>query len=63
MFDAKDSKVIKCDLCEGREKGPVCADWCPGGAIKYVSADIAFKTKRREKLTDRLNAAKVGKEA
>jgi Fe-S-cluster-containing hydrogenase component 2 len=58
----KTGKAFKCDLCEGREEGPVCADWCPSGAIKYESTDIAFKAKRREKLTERLKAAKVGEE-
>ena len=58
----KTGKAFKCDLCEGREEGPVCADWCPSGAIKYESTNIAFKVKRREKLTERLKAAKVGEE-
>ncbi len=55
-------KAFKCDLCEGREEGPVCADWCPSGAISYTTPTIAFKAKRREKLNERLTAAKVGEE-
>ena len=58
----KTGKAFKCDLCEGREEGPVCADWCPGGAITYEPANVALKVKRRNKLTERLQAAKVGEE-
>ena len=58
----KTGKAFKCDLCEGREQGPVCADWCPSGAISYQTPTIAYKTKRREKLSERLKAAKVGEE-
>lgn len=29
-------KVEKCDLCRGK---PVCASWCPTGAIKYERLD------------------------
>lgn len=58
----KTGKAFKCDLCEGREEGPVCADWCPGGAITYEVPAVALKVKRRNKLTERLQAAKVGEE-
>jgi len=51
-------KAFKCDLCEGREEGPVCADWCPSGAIIYSKPEIAIKIKRREKLQERIEAAK-----
>lgn len=59
----KTGKAFKCDLCEGRPEGPICADWCPSGAISYARPDIAFKAKRREKLTERLKAIKSGEEA
>jgi Fe-S-cluster-containing hydrogenase component 2 len=58
----KTGKAFKCDLCGGRVEGPVCADWCPSGAIAYVKPEVAFKSKRREKLVERLKAAKVGEE-
>jgi Fe-S-cluster-containing hydrogenase component 2 len=58
----KTGKSFKCDLCEGREEGPVCADWCPTGAITYAKPNIAYKARRREKLTERLHAAKIGEE-
>jgi Fe-S-cluster-containing hydrogenase component 2 len=58
----KTGKAFKCDLCEGRAEGPVCADWCPGGAITFEASSLSFKNKRREKLTERLKASKVGEE-
>ena len=58
----KTGKAFKCDLCEGRDEGPVCADWCVSGAITYETTNIAMKAKRREKLNERLKAAKAGEE-
>lgn len=29
---------FKCDLCRNREKGPVCAEICPGKALTFVPA-------------------------
>lgn len=59
----KTGKAFKCDLCEGRPEGPVCADWCPSGAITCAEPTVAFKARRREKLIERLKAAKAGEEA
>ena len=28
-----------CDLCRGREKGPICAEYCPMKALTYVPGD------------------------
>jgi carbon-monoxide dehydrogenase iron sulfur subunit len=55
-------KAFKCDLCEGREEGPVCADWCPTGAINWSSTELAVKAKRREKMQERMDAATKSKE-
>jgi carbon-monoxide dehydrogenase iron sulfur subunit len=55
-------KSFKCDLCEGRVDGPVCADWCPSGAITWMSPEIAAKAKKRHKLQERINAATMAKE-
>ena len=30
---------LKCDLCLGREGGPICVAICPGGALTYVPAE------------------------
>jgi len=55
-------KAFKCDLCEGRDDGPVCADWCPSGAITWNSPELAIKAKRRERLQERITAATKAKE-
>ena len=31
-------QYIKCDLCRGRQDGPVCVQVCPGGALTFVPA-------------------------
>jgi len=28
--------VIKCDLCRGRDAGPICVEFCPVEALAYV---------------------------
>ena len=61
-YNQDTGKVIKCDLCEGRGEGPVCADWCPSGAITWADPDLAVKAKRRGKLQERINAATMAKE-
>ena len=33
FHDAKTDRYLKCDLCVGREGGPLCAAVCPVGAI------------------------------
>ena len=30
-----ESKIVKCDLCKGREGGPACVAACPNQALKY----------------------------
>jgi Fe-S-cluster-containing hydrogenase component 2 len=29
--------AFKCDLCKGRESGPICVEYCPFQALKIVS--------------------------
>jgi carbon-monoxide dehydrogenase iron sulfur subunit len=29
---------FKCDLCQGREKGPACVEACPWEALKFIPA-------------------------
>lgn len=31
-------KFFKCDLCKGREEGPVCVEVCPASALEYIKA-------------------------
>lgn len=30
---------LVCDLCRGREKGPICVDYCPMKALTYIPKD------------------------
>ncbi len=41
FYLAESDRYIKCDLCAGRETGPVCAALCPAGAIRYAPAEVA----------------------
>ena len=34
-----ESKIVKCDLCEGREEGPACVSACPNAALKFEERD------------------------
>jgi carbon-monoxide dehydrogenase iron sulfur subunit len=37
--EVKDKKVYyKCDLCKGREGGPICVAICPSGSLVFISA-------------------------
>jgi Fe-S-cluster-containing hydrogenase component 2 len=40
-YDGSRDRYIKCDLCSGREDGPLCVQLCPTGALSLA--------KRREK--------------
>jgi Fe-S-cluster-containing hydrogenase component 2 len=31
--------AYKCDLCRGRERGPICIEYCPFQALKLLSGD------------------------
>ena len=42
-FNKEKKLVYKCDLCRGREKGPICVEYCPQGALSVL------KVKRRKK--------------
>lgn len=33
--DKYNNKIVKCDLCAGRENGPACVEACPNRALKY----------------------------
>lgn len=30
-----ENKIIKCDLCSGRDNGPACVEVCPNRALKF----------------------------
>ena len=33
FYNENDDRYLKCDLCAGREAGPLCAELCPVGAL------------------------------
>jgi Fe-S-cluster-containing hydrogenase component 2 len=35
----KDKKAYKCDLCMGREEGPICVEYCPVDALALIPAE------------------------
>jgi Fe-S-cluster-containing hydrogenase component 2 len=35
----KDNKAYKCDLCMGREGGPICVEYCPVDALALIPAE------------------------
>jgi anaerobic carbon-monoxide dehydrogenase iron sulfur subunit len=34
---------FKCDLCRGRDEGPICVQVCPAGCLTYVTAEARRK--------------------
>ena len=36
--DPAKGTYFKCDLCSGLDRGPLCVEACPWGALKYVPA-------------------------
>jgi Fe-S-cluster-containing hydrogenase component 2 len=36
---AHNDKAYKCDLCMGREEGPICVEYCPVDALTHIAAD------------------------
>ena len=40
MLDGRDV-VVKCDLCRGRQAGPICVEYCPVEALAYVPREAA----------------------
>ena len=56
VFDEIQNRYIKCDLCAGREAGPVCVEVCPVGALTLVAG------KQVGQRTNPRNAAGAGDE-
>jgi Fe-S-cluster-containing hydrogenase component 2 len=38
-MNAEKNVAFKCDLCRGREAGPLCVEYCPFQALKFVPRD------------------------
>jgi Fe-S-cluster-containing hydrogenase component 2 len=34
-----DNKAYKCDLCMGREAGPICVEYCPVDALALIPVE------------------------
>jgi Fe-S-cluster-containing dehydrogenase component len=39
LHNAPEDRYLKCDLCAGREEGPLCAEICPVGALTFVPVE------------------------
>ena len=35
-FNAEKKTCFKCDLCKGRDRGPICVEACPWNALRYL---------------------------
>jgi len=44
----KNGKVRMCDLCQTREGGPCCIEWCPEKALELSSNDVLAQKARIE---------------
>jgi Fe-S-cluster-containing dehydrogenase component len=38
-FNEEKQVGYKCDLCIGREGGPICVTYCPVGALKFITRE------------------------
>jgi len=36
IIGSNETPYFKCDLCSNREKGPICVEACPWGALEYL---------------------------
>jgi Fe-S-cluster-containing hydrogenase component 2 len=41
FYDNRTGFYLKCDLCSGRDEGPVCAQVCPVAAITVEAVEVA----------------------
>lgn len=50
--EQKTTAIVKCDLCNGRERGPACIDVCPTAALSKISEQqLREMQKQRERAT------------
>jgi Fe-S-cluster-containing dehydrogenase component len=43
FYNEAEDRYLKCDLCAGREGGPVCVELCPVGALTMSGEVIQVK--------------------
>ncbi len=53
VYDAKTSKILKCDTCNG---DPECVKFCPNGALEFVDDTLSTRS-RKKALAGKLLAA------
>jgi carbon-monoxide dehydrogenase iron sulfur subunit len=41
FYSEAQDRYFKCDLCAGREEGPLCVELCPVGALVLVEVEVA----------------------
>ena len=41
FYDTRSGRYLKCDMCSGRDEGPVCAQVCPVGAVTVELVEAA----------------------
>jgi Fe-S-cluster-containing hydrogenase component 2 len=39
FYNEPQDRYLKCDLCAGREQGPLCVEMCPVQALTLVAAE------------------------
>jgi Fe-S-cluster-containing hydrogenase component 2 len=44
FYHEAQDRYLKCDLCAGREAGPLCVELCPVGALRLVDATELVET-------------------
>jgi len=52
-FNLKTQKVIICDLCQDRQNGPACVEYCPKECIEHTTLE-AFAQKSRKAAVGKL---------
>jgi carbon-monoxide dehydrogenase iron sulfur subunit len=56
-----DTKVVEmCDICEGRDGGPACVEWCPEEALELTSKDILSQKARIDAIKRLVKAVEAG---
>ncbi|WP_084154138.1 4Fe-4S dicluster domain-containing protein [Maridesulfovibrio frigidus] len=49
------NKIIKCDLCSGREDGPACVSACPNRSLKYEERSIIYHRAEKSEISFELS--------